>query len=483
MRILEQPFPGFYVIAGIRAGDSRGVFVKTFSEQVFRNLGISFEPREEFYSTSHKNVIRGMHFQIPPHDHEKLIYCSRGGFLDVLVDLRIGSPTFQKIFKIELSGENPIFLFLPRGIAHGFLSLKDESSMTYLTSVVHHPESDRGIRWDSISFPWPVRDSIVSDRDKALPKLDDFVSPFTFPKALEPMKPGRALVTGGSGFVGSRLVRRLVAERWTVAAVLRPTSDDRELAPVKSKLTVLRVNEGFDSLAGAVRDFRPDCVFHTAAWTFHDYHPSNAPDLLNANIRFGVDLVEAMLANGVRRLVNTGTSWQHYNGAAYSPVNLYAATKQAFEALIQYYVEARGLQTVTLKLFDTYGEGDPRPKLLNLLASARASGRPLHMSPGEQVIDLVWVEDIARAYLLVTRMFDDGPGFHRSYGLSGEDRMSLKGFLELYREATGFPAAVDLGARPYRNREVITPWCPSETLPGWRPTPNAICAFLANQFR
>lgn len=481
MRIIDQPFPGLFVIEGFRHADARGAFAKTFHADLFRQLGITFEPREGYYSTSGEGVIRGMHFQVPPHDHAKLVYCSRGRFLNVMVDLRVGSPTYRKVFEIELGAEKPLLVFQPRGVAHGFLSREDGSIMTYLTSVVHHPESDRGVRWDSIGFIWPCKNPIVSDRDRALPSLNDFESPFNFPATPGPAKPGRALVTGASGFVGSRLVRRLAADGWEIAAVLRPTSSDHELVTVKEKLKFFRLAEGFDALSGAIAEFRPTCVFHTAAWTFHDYQPSKAPDLLNANIRFGTDLVEAMLANGVRSLVNTGTSWQHYNGMAYSPVNLYAATKQAFEALLKYYVEARDLQVVTLKLFDTYGKDDPRPKLLNLLAAARASGQPLPMSPGEQVIDLVWVEDIVRAYTIAAALFDTGRGFHRSYGLSGGERMSLKRFLDLYREATGAPAAVVLGARPYRAREVITPWLPDDNLPGWSPTPNAIRTFLATQ--
>lgn len=478
MRVVNEPFPGLLVIEAFRHTDARGVFVKTFQADRFRQLGANFEPREEFYSSSHRNVVRGMHFQLPPHDVEKLVYCSRGRFLDVLIDLRKGSPTYRQVTTVELDSERPLLVYQPRGIAHGFLAREDDSVMTYLTSSVHHPPSDAGVRWDSIGFAWPCADPVVSDRDQALPRLEEFDSPFSFTPPVGEVKPGRALVTGASGFVGSRLVRRLVRDGWETAALLRPASKTTELGPEGGRLHFVRTPGGFDSLAGIMDEFRPTHVFHTAACTFHDYQPAQVREFVDTNIGFGADLVEAMLAKGIRHLVNTGTSWQHYEGATYSPVNLYAATKQAFEDLLHYYVEARGLQVVTLKLFDTYGSDDPRPKLLNLLALARANKRQLPLSPGEQILDLVWVEDVVRAYACGVEMFGAGPGFHRVYALSGQDRMTLKQFMELYRETTGEVPPVLLGARPYRAREVMVPWT-GPVLPGWAPTPGALRSFLS----
>jgi nucleoside-diphosphate-sugar epimerase len=420
-----------------------------------------------------------MHFQIPPNDQEKLVYCSNGRLLDIAIDLRIGSPTYLKVFSMELTHDRPLAIYLPKGVAHGFLSKSDNSIITYLTSVVHHPESDVGIKWNSIDYSWPCSDPIISDRDRDFLPLVDFKSPFYFSEtvSLTPVK-GRALITGASGFIGSRLTRRLIAEGWEVAAILRASSDVSELNGLKEKLTIYRIGEEYNQLSRIIAEFRPTHVYHTAARTFHDYKASQVNELLNANVRFGLELVEAMLAVGVRNLINTGTSWQHYEGADYSPVNLYAATKQAFESLLQYYIEARGLRVITLKLFDTFGENDPRPKLLNLLASAARTGIPLQLSAGDQVLDLVWVEDVIRAYMIAASLFNKEHGFHASYGLSGGNRMTLKQFLQLYNEATGEPALVSLGARPYREREVMVPWVSMERLPGWNPTPNAIRNFL-----
>src|ERR1035437_6763131 len=144
MTIIQQPFPGTFLIQPKVFADNRGDFVKTFHEPLFLELGIQFMPVEEFFSTSHKNVLRGMHFQMPPHDHDKLVYCIRGRVLDVLVDLRKTSPCFRRCASAELSAVNHHLSFIPKGVAHGFLSLDDDSLMVYKTSTFHAPEHDAG---------------------------------------------------------------------------------------------------------------------------------------------------------------------------------------------------------------------------------------------------------------------------------------------------------------------------------------------------
>ena len=179
MTVVSQPFPGAFLLQPKAFEDARGEFVKTFHEGVFRELGIAFCPVEEFFSTSRRGVLRGMHFQLPPHDHAKLVYCVRGRVLDVLLDLRKGSPSFGRSVAAELSRENRRMFFIPSGIAHGFLSLEDESLMIYKTSSVHAPAHDAGVRWDSFGFDWGLPAApIMSARDAALPPFASFANPF-----------------------------------------------------------------------------------------------------------------------------------------------------------------------------------------------------------------------------------------------------------------------------------------------------------------
>jgi dTDP-4-dehydrorhamnose 3,5-epimerase len=160
--------------------DQRGDFVKTFHETALRELGLPFEIKEEFYSTSHKNVVRGMHFQLPPADHIKLVYCLKGAVLDVVVDLRRNSPTFGRAHAEELSETNHRGFYIPAGFAHGFLSLTEGALMIYKTSTVHTPACDAGIHWNSFGFAWPLDAGapIVSKRDAEFVPLAEFNTPF-----------------------------------------------------------------------------------------------------------------------------------------------------------------------------------------------------------------------------------------------------------------------------------------------------------------
>ena len=177
MEILKELLPGCFLLQPNRFEDQRGSFVKTYHEGLFQALGVDLDIREEFYSVSHKNVIRGMHFQLPPHEHDKLVYCTRGAVTDVLLDLRKG-PGYGKVASAELSGENAHLVFIPKGIAHGFAALTDEALMLYKTSTVHAPESDCGIRWDSFGFEWGVAHPVISARDQQHPPLSEFITPF-----------------------------------------------------------------------------------------------------------------------------------------------------------------------------------------------------------------------------------------------------------------------------------------------------------------
>lgn len=178
MEFSREILPGARLVLLKRFDDLRGSFVKTYAYSAFDKQGAAFDLREEFYSFSHKNVIRGMHFQLPPHDHVKLVFCPVGAVLDVLVDLRHG-PGYGRVESVVLGEDVPSMLVIPRGIAHGFKSLRDNSLMVYKTSTEHAPSHDAGIHWDSFGFDWCVDAPIVSARDAAHPALADFESPFS----------------------------------------------------------------------------------------------------------------------------------------------------------------------------------------------------------------------------------------------------------------------------------------------------------------
>jgi len=176
----ESKLKGVFIISNFNAVDDRGLFVKTFNKNAFNGANMDIEIRESYFSISNKNVIRGMHFQLPPDDHEKLVFVPLGKIIDVVVDLRKNSPTFQQYINVELSAENKKSIFIPKGFAHGFKSMEDNTMTVYNVATEYNPTADAGIHYDSFGFDWQIDNPIVSKRDLELQSLNEFclINPF-----------------------------------------------------------------------------------------------------------------------------------------------------------------------------------------------------------------------------------------------------------------------------------------------------------------
>lgn len=279
------------------------------------------------------------------------------------------------------------------------------------------------------------------------------------------------LLTGGTGFVGSRLARRLLAEGFAVTVLAQNTSRLDQLLRVGAAdaVSVARCGPGYHELSAILAQARPDVVVHVASVSRGGETPAELARMIDANITFPTLLLAAMRAAGVRRFVNTGTSWQNCDGDGYSPFNLYAATKQAAEDVLAAFCAAGQIAAITLRLFDTYGPHDERRKIIDLIADAAERGTTLAMSPGEQVIDLVHVEDVAHAFVAaVRRLLDDASPGHAVYGVSGE-RVTLRELADRIGAVMHRAPPIEWGGRPYRPREVMVPWTGFDHLPGWAP--------------
>jgi len=276
-----------------------------------------------------------------------------------------------------------------------------------------------------------------------------------------------AFVTGATGFVGSHLARRLVQDGWQVHILIRADST----VPTEAEFSHMTTHHHDGSTSGMISCVtlaRPDVVFHLSSLFLSQHKSQDIDALIQSNVLFGTQLLEAMDAIGVKFIINTGTSWQHYNNEDYNPVCLYAATKQAFETLLEYYVQACGFNAITLKLFDTYGAGDNRPKLFNLLNKSAETGEILNMSPGEQLLDIVHIDDVVNAYLIAAKRLLDGKvPAHENYAVSSGNHLSLKEIVEIYSNTTGKSVNVNWGAREYRFREVMIPWNRGCAIAGW----------------
>lgn len=177
MPIKKNIIQGIEIIQNPFQSDERGVLIKPYSILEKRYDGLQIQFQEIYYSISKKNVIRGMHFQIPPFEHTKMIYLTRGRVLDVLLDLRKSSMTYLKYESFELEAHKYL-LIIPPGVAHGFLSLEDYSTIVYNQTSPYSKEHDFGILWNSFGFDWGISDPIMSERDISFPQLAKYKSPF-----------------------------------------------------------------------------------------------------------------------------------------------------------------------------------------------------------------------------------------------------------------------------------------------------------------
>jgi len=176
MKKIETRIPGVYIIEPQVFGDHRGYFMETYSTQSFHALGIDnvfVQDNRSF--TQKKGTLRGIHFQNNPLSQAKLVSVTRGAVLDVAVDLRKGSPTYREWVSVELSADNKLMLFIPRGFGHGFLTLTDDVEFSYKVDNLYSKEHDRGIRFcdESIGVEWGIESPILSEKDSNTPSLND----------------------------------------------------------------------------------------------------------------------------------------------------------------------------------------------------------------------------------------------------------------------------------------------------------------------
>lgn len=183
MEFLETGLPGAWLIKPHVFRDERGFFLETFTEARFAEHGIKDRFVQDNHSRSRtRGVLRGLHFQLPPHTQSKLIRVVRGAIYDAIVDLRVGSPTYGQWRGFTLSDDDLAMLYVPRGFAHGFCTLADETDVVYKAGDYYAPSHDSGIVWNDtdIGIEWPVADPVLSAKDRALQALAAFDSPFRY---------------------------------------------------------------------------------------------------------------------------------------------------------------------------------------------------------------------------------------------------------------------------------------------------------------
>lgn len=277
----------------------------------------------------------------------------------------------------------------------------------------------------------------------------------------------KALVTGATGYIGSNLVKRLLKDGWQVHVIYIEDKFSRSSQKDPSVHYHL-FNGTNENMLSIVKGVSPDVVFHLASLFLAQHTPADILPLISSNILFSTQLVEAMVTNRTFNLINTGTSWQHYMNSDYDPVCLYAATKQAFEDILKYYIAISDLKVITLKLFDTYGPGDPRPKLMPNLHNAITGGTALNMSPGKQLLDFVYIDDVVNAFAIAAERLNKNSANYETFAVTSKTPKTLKEIVTIYEKVSGAKIAANWGTRPYRQREVMVPWKKGKALPGWK---------------
>jgi dTDP-4-dehydrorhamnose 3,5-epimerase len=175
MKFFETPLKGAYTIELEKRGDDRGFFARLFCEKEFQDTGLESRFVQINNSTSSKKgTLRGMHYQLPPDGEVKVVRAIKGALFDVIVDLRPDSPTFKQSFGAELSAENRRMMYVPRGFAHGFITLEDDTEAFYLVSAPYAPGSERGLRYNdpSLGIKWPLTPTEMSEKDLNWPDFD-----------------------------------------------------------------------------------------------------------------------------------------------------------------------------------------------------------------------------------------------------------------------------------------------------------------------
>jgi dTDP-4-dehydrorhamnose 3,5-epimerase len=174
----ETPLAGAWVLEPERFEDERGFFARTYCRRDFEARGLDPAIAQCSVSFNHcRGTLRGLHFQAAPHEEIKLVRVTRGAIWDVIVDVRLGSPSLGKYFSVVLSAENGYELYIPKGMAHGFQTLEDRTEVSYQISEFYAPEAGRGFRWDDPTFaiPWPEPVTVIAAKDEALPFFEGSV--------------------------------------------------------------------------------------------------------------------------------------------------------------------------------------------------------------------------------------------------------------------------------------------------------------------
>lgn len=276
----------------------------------------------------------------------------------------------------------------------------------------------------------------------------------------------KIVVTGATGFLASHLIKEFLQQKHQVYGIVRETSCVDELK--KNKIGYYCYNGELTGLIEYLKNIKPDIVIHTATYFVAEHQWEQVDQLLSSNVVFSTHLLEAMYQANVNKLINTTTSWEHYQDEEYNPVCLYAATKRMAEDMMKYYVQVCNMKIITLVLYDTYGINDTRGKLLQKLIEISKSGEQLSMSDGGQEMALLHIHDVVMAYsIAIKELFENMTEHYEKFYLLPKKIYTLRSIVELLENVLQKKLNIQWGVRPYRKREVMKVYKNGKKLPHW----------------
>ncbi|MCC0627636.1 MULTISPECIES: NAD-dependent epimerase/dehydratase family protein [unclassified Clostridioides] len=275
----------------------------------------------------------------------------------------------------------------------------------------------------------------------------------------------KILLTGATGYIGSFLAKKLYMLNYDVHILVRESSKLDSISEIEKNISLYVFNGDTIELNNILKNIKPDIVINLASLYLGSHASNQLIDLINSNVVFPTQLIEASINAKVNCFINTGTHWQNYNDCNYNPVNLYAATKEAFESISKYYIEVSNMRMITLKLIDTYGPYDFRPKVINLLKKIAISGENLEMSGGEQELGLVYIDDVIKAYLIAIETIQKLKSKeYKQFLVLPKKIYKLKEVIEIFQSVIGKKLNIELGKLPYKDREMMKVYTNGENI-------------------
>lgn len=288
----------------------------------------------------------------------------------------------------------------------------------------------------------------------------------------------RVLITGITGYIGSQLAR-VLSKDCNVYGLIRDPVNETYLTPeLRKKVVLLPYDGSGESVLTALKASEPDIVYHLATCYTTAHDVGAVLQLFNSNLMLGTYLLEAMSSVGCRRLVYATTVTTHYRGKGYQPLTLYAATKQAFSDLVEYYTLTGMINAAALALSDTYGPSDCRPKVLNRIRKAVIEQTPLKLTSGRQIFDTVYIDDVVRGFVCASESLENADIAHQFFQLSGLNPRPLRDTVELMLQINDLDFKPNWGGEPDPDYLLERPLSVFPAPPKWKP-----CVSLENGLR